>query len=52
MSADAAPIPTSSTFRDAMVCLGAAVSVVTTDGPAGRLGMTATAVCSVSDSPG
>jgi flavin reductase len=38
-------------FRDAMSRLGAAVHVVTTGGPAGRAGTTATAVCSVSDSP-
>lgn len=38
-------------FRDAMTKLGAAVHVVTTAGPAGRTGFTATAVCSVSDNP-
>lgn len=38
-------------FRDAMAALGAAVSVITTDGPAGRHGITATAVCSLSDQP-
>jgi flavin reductase len=38
-------------FRDAMSRLGAAVHVVSTDGPAGRSGFTATAVCSVSDQP-
>jgi len=38
-------------FRDAMCRLGAAVHVVTSDGPAGKTGFTATAVCSVSDSP-
>ena len=38
-------------FREAMTRLGAAVHVVTTDGPAGRAGFTATAVCSVSDQP-
>lgn len=38
-------------FRDAMALLGSAVSVVTTDGPAGRAGFTASAVCSVTDSP-
>jgi flavin reductase len=38
-------------FRDAMARLGAAVNVVTTDGPAGRAGFTASAVCSLSDSP-
>src|SRR5262245_23124616 len=38
-------------FRDAMCRLGAAVHVVTTDGPGGKTGFTATAVCSVSDNP-
>jgi flavin reductase len=38
-------------FRDAMSKLGAAVHVVTTAGPAGKVGFTATAVCSVSDQP-
>jgi flavin reductase len=39
------------TFREAMARLGAAVNVVTTDGPAGRGGCTASAVCSVTDDP-
>lgn len=38
-------------FREAMSRLGAAVNVVTTDGPAGRHGLTASAVCSVTDAP-
>jgi len=38
-------------FRAAMAALGGAVNIITTDGPAGRHGMTATAVCSVSDEP-
>lgn len=38
-------------FRNAMARLAAAVHVVTTDGPFGRAGLTATAVCSVSDAP-
>lgn len=38
-------------FRDAMARLGAAVNVITTDGPAGRGGFTASAVCSVTDEP-
>ena len=38
-------------FRDAMAGLAAAVNVITTDGPHGRFGFTATAVCSVTDSP-
>jgi flavin reductase len=42
---------TQQSYRDAMARLGAAVSVVTTDGPAGRSGFTASAVCSVTDEP-
>ncbi len=40
-----------SEFRSAMSRLGAAVNVITTDGPAGRHGLTASAVCSVTDTP-
>jgi len=46
------PPPTSQAeFREGMARLGAAVSIITTDGPAGRAGFTASAVCSVTDSP-
>lgn len=38
-------------FRDGMSRLGAAVNIITSDGPMGRLGFTATAVCSISDTP-
>jgi flavin reductase len=38
-------------YRDAMARLGAAVSIITTDGPGGRAGFTASAVCSVTDEP-
>jgi flavin reductase len=38
-------------YRDAMARLGAAVNIITTDGPAGRAGFTASAVCSVTDEP-
>lgn len=38
-------------FRNAMAQLAAAVNVVTSKGEAGTCGLTATAVCSVSDSP-
>jgi flavin reductase len=38
-------------YRDAMARLGAAVSVITSDGPAGRVAFTASAVCSVTDDP-
>jgi flavin reductase len=34
-----------------MAHLGAAASIVTSDGPGGRVGISATAVCSVTDSP-
>jgi flavin reductase len=34
-----------------MARLGAAVNIITTDGPAGRSGMTASAVVSVTDEP-
>jgi len=50
-----APAPIASVeappFREAMARLGAAVHVVTTAGPGGKSGFTATAVCSVSDQP-
>lgn len=42
---------TQQSYRDAMARLGAAVSVITTQGPAGRGGFTASAVCSVTDDP-
>lgn len=38
-------------FREAMSLYGSAVHVVTTDGPGGKTGFTATAICSVSDNP-
>src|SRR5438045_4794348 len=38
-------------FREAMSRLGAAVHVIATAGPGGKIGTTATAVCSVSDAP-
>lgn len=38
-------------FREAMSRLGAAVHIVTSAGPAGKTGFTATAVCSVTDQP-
>lgn len=38
-------------FRQGMANLGAAVNVITTEGPAGQAGFTASAVCSVTDSP-
>jgi flavin reductase len=51
-TAHATPEPaTRQSFRNAMARLGAAVTIVTTDGPAGRAGLTASAVCSVTDDP-
>jgi flavin reductase len=38
-------------YRDGMALLGGAVTIVTTTGPAGFAGFTATAVCSVTDDP-
>lgn len=38
-------------YRDAMARLGAAVNIVTTVGPDGPRGFTASAVCSVTDDP-
>lgn len=38
-------------YRDAMARLGAAVNVITTNGAGGPRGFTASAVCSVTDSP-
>jgi flavin reductase len=38
-------------FRNAMARVCAPVNVITTDGPAGRGGFTATAMCSVTDEP-
>jgi hypothetical protein len=38
-------------FRDGMARLAAQVHIVTSDGPAGRAGVTATAICPVTDKP-
>jgi flavin reductase len=48
---DSVPTCEAAPFREAMSRLGAAVHVVTSAGPAGKAGATATAVCSVSDAP-
>ena len=45
------PAPDGAAYREAMARLAGAVHLVTTDGPGGRAGFTATAVCSVSDTP-
>jgi len=50
MDPTTATVPRSE-YRDAMARLGAAVNIITTDGPAGRAGFTASAVCSVTDDP-
>ena len=46
-----APNESALAFREGMSRLGAAVTILTSDGPAGRHGMTASAVVSVTDSP-
>lgn len=38
-------------FREGMSRMGAAVNLITSDGPAGKHGLVASAVCSVTDSP-
>ncbi|MCA0919212.1 flavin reductase [Pseudooceanicola nanhaiensis] len=38
-------------YREGMARMGAAITVLATDGPAGKHGMTASAVCSVTDTP-
>jgi flavin reductase len=50
-AAASVPAVTRLEFRDAMAQLGAAVHIVTTNGSAGRVGFTATAICSVTDDP-
>lgn len=51
MQQGAARVVTRQGYREAMSRFGAAVHVVTTAGPAGRYGFTASAVTSVSDDP-
>jgi flavin reductase len=51
MSENIAATVTRDGYREAMARLGAAVNVITTDGPGGRFGFTASAVCSVTDTP-
>ncbi|WP_322067206.1 4-hydroxyphenylacetate 3-monooxygenase, reductase component [Burkholderia ubonensis] len=50
-TAHVAPSDMQKAFRQAMAHLGAAVNVITTAGPHGRCGITASAVCSVTDAP-
>lgn len=45
------PSPAAKRFREAMSRVAATVHVVTTDGPAGRHGATATSVASLTDDP-
>lgn len=45
------PLVSRNAFRDAMARVCAPVNVITTNGPAGRGGFTATAMCSVTDEP-
>ncbi|MER2251074.1 NADH-dependent FMN reductase RutF [Methylorubrum podarium] len=48
----AASVPVdAAAYREAMSRLASAVHLITTDGPGGRAGFTASAVCSVSDAP-
>ncbi|MDR3521748.1 MAG: flavin reductase [Acidocella sp.] len=42
---------TQQAYREAMSRLGAAVNIITTTGPEGDVGFTASAVCSVTDTP-
>lgn len=51
MTASVAPGVTTADFREGMARLPGAVTVITTDGPEGPAGFTASAVCSVTDSP-
>lgn len=51
MAAPVPPSPDALAFREGMSRLGASVNLVTTDGAAGRHGLTVSAVCSVTDSP-
>jgi flavin reductase (DIM6/NTAB) family NADH-FMN oxidoreductase RutF len=46
-----APAASGEAYRDAMARLASPVHIVTTAGPGGRIGLTATAVASVSDAP-
>lgn len=43
--------PEQQNFRNAMAKLAAAVNIITTHGKAGTCGITATAVCSITDTP-
>jgi flavin reductase len=49
--AEAASAPSKLEYRHAMSRLAAAVNIITSTGPAGQAGFTASAVCSVTDEP-
>lgn len=51
VDSEKAPPVSAAAFRQAMSRLPTAVNLVTTDGPGGRAGFTASAVCSVTDDP-
>lgn len=52
MTTASSPTPVSvDAFRNGMALMPGAVTVITTDGPEGQAGFTASAVCSVTDSP-
>ena len=50
-SPHAQDVPSTAEFRTGLSLLPGGVTVITTDGPAGRAGFTASAVCSVTDAP-
>ena len=45
------PAVSAAQFRDGMASLAAGISIVTTSGPAGHAGFTASGICSVTDTP-
>lgn len=45
------PVLSKELFRASMAKLAAAVNIITTDGPGGKAGITATAMCSLTDEP-
>lgn len=49
--ASGCPAVSAAEFRDALANFATTVSVIATDGPAGRAGVTCSAVCAVSDAP-
>ncbi len=51
LTSNVIPMLTKELFRESMAKLPAAVNIITTDGPAGKAGITATAMCSLTDEP-